>query len=230
MVGLALLEPTENLSDNAGTSVSPVITSVGDIIHVVWQDNEPGNYEILYRRSLDAGSSFLNAENLSDNSGNSEVPAIAAVGDNVHVVWQENSGIEDIFYRKSLDAGNSFFNTENLSNNPAPSSLPAIAVIGNNVHVAWMDSAGASDIFYTRLLDDGATFSSIENVSNNAGFSFSPAIAVLGNNVYLVWADDSTGSFNILYKRSSDNGTTFSNILTNLSLNMGGLGSCHNCL
>ena len=48
-----------------------------------------------------------------------EVPRnMLAVGDNVHVVWQENSGIEDIFYRRSLDAGNSFFNTENLSNNP----------------------------------------------------------------------------------------------------------------
>lgn len=108
-----------------------------------------------------------------------------------------------------------------MSNNPAPSSLPTIAAIGNNVHVAWMDSAGASDIFYTRSLDNGETFSSIENVSNNAGFSYYPAIAVLGNNVYLVWTDDTIGNFDILYKRSSDNGATFSDILTNLSLNIG---------
>ena len=84
-----------------------------------------------------------------------------------------------------------------------------------------MDSAGASDIFYTRSLDNGETFSSIENVSNNAGFSYYPAIAVLGNNVYLVWTDDTIGNFDILYKRSSDNGATFSDILTNLSLNIG---------
>ena len=103
-----------------------------------------------------------------------------------------------------------------MSNNPAPSSLPTIAAIGNNVHVAWMDSAGASDIFYTRSLDNGETFSSIENGSNNAGFSYYPAIAVLGNNVYLVWTDDTIGNFDILYKRG-----TFSDILTNLSLNIG---------
>src|SRR5229473_3153202 len=67
------------------------------------------------------------------------------------------------------------------------------------------------------------------NVSNNSDFSFPPQVAVdlSGNiysgNIYVVWEDD-TATANILFKRSTDGGATFSTP-TNLS---NGLGSSFN--
>ena len=63
---------------------------------------------------------------------------------------------------------------------------------------------------------------SIKNLSSNTGSSFLPTIALSSNNVYVVWADDTLGNPEILYRTSSDNGATFSSLLTNLSVNVGG--------
>jgi hypothetical protein len=58
------------------------------------------------------------------------------------------------------------------------------------------------------------------NLSNNTGFSFFPRIAVspLNNSLYVVWADNTTGNGDILFRKSSDGGTTFDKII-NLSNN-----------
>ena len=73
-------------------------------------------------------------KNLSSNTGNSFNSAIAASGNNVHVVWQDDtnpSGIGDIFYRRSTDSGAIFPNIiKNLSSNFSVSEAPAIAAFG----------------------------------------------------------------------------------------------------
>jgi hypothetical protein len=65
------------------------------------------------------------------------------------------------------------------------------------------------------------------NISNNTAISHSPELAVsLGKNLdsndslYVVWNDNSTGNGDIYFKRSADNGTTFSST-QNLSNNPG---------
>jgi hypothetical protein len=49
--GGANFEPTQNLSNNAGGSFGAAIAVSGNIVHVVWKDNTPGNFDVLYRRS-----------------------------------------------------------------------------------------------------------------------------------------------------------------------------------
>jgi hypothetical protein len=65
------------------------------------------------------------------------------------------------------------------------------------------------------------------NISNNTGNSYSPELAIsenknlVGNDsVHVVWTDNSTGNGDIYYKRSVDNGTSFSST-QNLSNNPG---------
>ncbi len=49
------------------------------------------------------------------------------------------------------------------------------------------------------------------NLSNTPGFSRDPDIARDRNgNIYLVWSDNSTGNWQVLFRRSTDNGTTWS--------------------
>jgi hypothetical protein len=222
--GASFTEPTKNLSNNAGFSLRPSIAVSGNNVHVVWDDDTSGTPDILYRRSLDNGSTFPNIiKNLSGNTGFSESPSIAVSGSNVHVVWEDDTGSEeeDILYRRSLDGGGSFPNIiKNLSDNAGSSRSPAIAASGANVHVVWDDDTVGTfqfEILYRRSLDGGATFPNIiKNISGNVvGGAANPDIAVSSNNVYVVW-DQQDG---VLYRTSADSGATFPNIMTDLSNN-----------
>ena len=47
--GGSFTEPLKNLSGNAGTSSRPAIAVSGNSVHVVWDDDTSGNFEMLYR-------------------------------------------------------------------------------------------------------------------------------------------------------------------------------------
>jgi hypothetical protein len=120
--------------------------------------------------------------------GISQNAAIAAVGNDVHIVWEDESS-RKILYRKSVDSGASFSPVINLSNfGLSDSGFPTIAVSGDSVHVAWQDMLGDdTDIRYRRSTDGGATFTEpMKNLCNNSEESTFPAIAVSGNNVHVV--------------------------------------------
>jgi len=65
--------------------------------------------------------------------GHSDLPAIAASGSNVYVVWFDNTpGNFEIFLRKSVNAGDIFGSTVNYSHSTGDSIAPTIAVSPNN--------------------------------------------------------------------------------------------------
>jgi hypothetical protein len=214
-----------NLSANTGTSGSPQIAVSGNNVHIVWHDSTPGDFDIIYRRSTDGGASFEPEKNLSSNSEQSAFPDIAISGSSVHVVWRDfTPGNPDILYRRSTDNGNSFPNIiKNISGNAGFSDLPSIASSGNNIHVVWFDNTGlsADDILYRRSLDNGSTFPNvIKNLSGTLGSSFNPSIVASDNIIHVVWSDNTLGSFDIKYRRSLDNGSTFPNVIKNISSNL----------
>ena len=216
--GNSFVEPTENLSNNDGSSELPAIAAIGNSVHVIWQDWIPQvtNLDIYHRRSVDGGVTFTSEVNLSDSTGGSRFASIALSGNTVHVAWDDDSFTTgtDIAYRRSVDGGVTFSNTENLSVTAFSESIrPRIAVSGQNIHIVWQEGV-PSDIFYVRSLNGGNTFSSPGiNLSTNSRNSEVHAIAVLDSNVYVVWAD----SGSIVYRPSTDNGETFDEIWSNIS-------------
>ena len=215
--GGAMFSSTVNLSNNLGNSVTPSIAASGNNVYVVWADSTPGNNEILYRRSTSSGAMFINTVNLSNNSGSSFRPSIAASGNNnVHVVWfDRTTGNYDILYRRSTSGGAMFINTVNLSNNSGSSFRPSIAASGNNVYVVWQDLTPANnEIFYRRSVNGGANFGGTTNLSSNAGNSINPYISASGNNVYITWTDSTPGNNEILYRRSLNVGVSFSSTIS----------------
>jgi len=121
------------LSNSAGFSEKPAIFVSGNDVYVVWDDDTSGNAEILYRKSTDGGASFGSTVNLSNDAGSSESPSIAISGNNVYVIWLDNTpGNFEILLRKSINAGATFGSTINVSQNAGSSGLPAIAVSPNN--------------------------------------------------------------------------------------------------
>ena len=199
------------MSNNTGGSSNPQIATSGNNVYVTWTDTTPGNFDIFFAVSNNNGTSFVYPINLSNNTGGSEIPQIAAVGNNVYVTWQDfTPGNFDIFFAVSNNNGTSFGTPINLSNNTGNSFRPQIATSGNNVYVTWEDSTpGNFDIFSAVSNNNGTSFSTPINLSNNTGGSFIPQIATSGNNVYVTWQDSTPGNFDIFFAASNNNGTSF---------------------
>ena len=210
-----------NLSGTPASSGNPAMAVSGSDVHVVWEDDTSGNGDIFYKRSTNGGATFSEAVNLSDNDGESNIPAIAVSGNNVYVVWQDSSpGSLDIYYRRSVDGGVTFTSEVNLSDSPGGSRFASIALSGDTVHMAWDDNSfgAGTDIYYRRSVDGGVTFTSEVNLSDSPGGSRFASIALSGDTVHMAWDDNSFGAgTDIYYRRSVDGGVTFSNI-ENLSL------------
>jgi hypothetical protein len=109
-----------------------------------------------------------------------------------------------------------------------------IAVSGGNVYVVWSETVNtinstanstskSFDIFFRRSTDGGHTFGDIVNVSNNNNNSRESNLAqisVSGDNVYVVWEAKMLQNNDIFFRRSTDGGHTFGDIV-NVSNNSG---------
>ena len=102
--------PQTCLIDNVlvATPVPPVAVSN---VCSVWQDNTPGNDEIFFSGSHDDGETFSTPLNISRNAENSQESQVKCDGNNVYVVWKDETTIfanNDIFFSFSHDGGQTF--------------------------------------------------------------------------------------------------------------------------
>ena len=206
------------------------------------------NSSILFRASTDDGNTFKKIESLS-NSAFKSYPKIAAFENSAYVVWNVgiigDSNSEDnnanninngIFFTKSFDSGNSFSDTIKLNSNRNSIGESQIAAYGNNVYVVWggnPDEKVVGDIFFVKSTDNGNRFAKAVSLGEKNSLNVE-IIAGGNNNVYIAWqallsADNVCPSCllkpedneEILFKMSSDNGATFTNINENISKNEG---------
>ena len=169
--------------------------------------------------------SFDSPENLSNNSGESDFPAIAIDSSgNFNVAWCDDTpGNYDIYFSRSTDDGASWSKSVNISNNSEDSYCPVVDVnSAGNINVVWCDNTpGNYDIYFSRSTDDGASWSQAENLSKNSGFSVYPDIAVDSTgNINVVWCDDTPGNSETYFIRSTDDGASWSQVI-NISKNPG---------
>ena len=230
----ATWKPEENISNNAGGSISPHVAASGSNVYVAWTDSTPGNTDIFFKRSTDDGATWKSLVNLSNNQGGSRNSQLTVSGSKVYVVWTQFSSNgecepSDIFFRGSTNSGATWGSKIKISSSGTnfgflcTGALPEVAASGSNVYISWTDD-GADDVFFRRSTDNGASWKSIVNLSNNAGTSGNPQVTVLGSNVYVVWSDNTPGNHDILLKRSTNGGSTFTAV-KNLSNNAGGSSS-----
>ena len=95
-----------------------------------------------------------------------------------------------------------------------PLFLAPIAASGDNVYVTWWDNkTGNWEVFFARSTDNGETFDNTINLSNAMGRSEDSNIAASGDNVYVTWWDNKTGTREVYFRASTDNGETFGNTI-----------------
>jgi hypothetical protein len=196
---------TKRLTWKPGWSERPVIVlDSNDNIHVAWYDYSPGNYEIFYKKSTDGGTSWT-TKSMTSSSSSSIFPEIAIDSkDHIDVIYRNDMpGNGEIFFKRSTDGG-SLWATSRLTWNSGASHGPTITIdSANNIHVAWFDwTPGNFEIYYKRSTNEGVTWGGPHRLTWNAGSSNFPRLASdSSNNIHMVWQDESSGNFEIYYRK-----------------------------
>jgi hypothetical protein len=194
---------TENLSNTNGSSTDPQITATGNNAYIVWSDTTTGNGDIYFKSSTDNGTSFSVPKNLSTNlDGPALFPQVEAIGNNVYVVWQDETPDKGrIRFRASNDNGNDFSITRVLSQeNEVNANSPQLSVSERAIYVVWDDNSRSGnnssknfDLLFRVGIDGGSTFTNTKILTKNPGDSFDPRTATSGENMYAVWEDNTAG-------------------------------------
>ena len=206
----ATFSPTLNLSHNAGNSFgSQIAVDLSGNVNVVWMDDTPGNFDILFTRSTDKGATFPSVVNVSNSPGDSGSPQVGVDGNgNIFVAWQDNVPPvikKDIYFAVSSN-GVTFSNPpQNLSNNSGNSINPSMTVDSTGaINVGWQDNTpGKANVFFARSVDGGSTFTSpAQNVSNDSGASSDVQVtADSKGNLNVVWSDNAVSVNQIFLSR-----------------------------
>ncbi len=118
-----------------------VLAANGDVVHLVYTDERGLEGEVYYQRSIDGGTTWQTAVQLTTNNGSfSGYPTIAVWNDEVHVAWTDRrNGHDDIYYRNSIDGGTTWFDETRITTDPADAGFPCLSVSGPVVHLVWTD-------------------------------------------------------------------------------------------
>jgi hypothetical protein len=190
----------------------PCIAVAGGDVHVVWEDYRDGNFEVYHKHSPDGGVTWEDDRRLTVNSAQSWYPSVAASGTNVCVVWEDGrSGYYNIYAKTSTDAGATWSPDTALSAGASMHESPSVAVVDSCIYAAWSGYfANASDIWFRRSTDAGATWEpGVRLVQTIDIASGQPCIAAAGSSVNLVWSDGTYANPEIIQKRSTDRGLSW---------------------
>jgi len=199
---------TRRISNNLGYSSRPSIAISGSNVYITWDDDTLGNTEIFIKSSKNGGATWSLQKNISNNSGESWASKIVASGAYLYIIWQDNTlGNSEVFFKRSKDGGLTWSNSKRIASMSGDSQWPSIVAKDKQVYIVWTDSTpGNYEIYFIMSNDAGTSWTPIKRLTNTAGDSWWPEIAIEGSNIYLVWQDDSSGHFQINFKRSINGG------------------------
>jgi hypothetical protein len=200
--------PDTRLTNDPANSVVASISVSGQVVHVVWDENRDGNYEIYYKRSTDEGLTWGPDTRLTNDPAGSGHNSIAVLDSIVQVVWHDDrDGNFEIYYKRSTDGGLTWGDDTRLTNASGDSKCPNIALSGSVVHIVWQDSRdGDLEIYYKRSEDEGLTWGGDLRLTNSLGDSEYPGVAVSGPVIHVVWFDLRDGNEEIYYKLNPTGG------------------------
>jgi hypothetical protein len=186
----------ERISHTPGHSTLPAIAidSTGNM-HIVWQDNTPGNWDIYYKSTL---SDTLNLSN--DSLASDMYPSISIFnGNEVHVIWERYEPISDspysIIHRYLKD---DIWSDKEFLAEPTyiPLHHPSLDFSHgeDSLSAAWEDSsAGKLDAYF---------YGGNGGNMPTSGNSRYPVVSTMGNIwSYIYWEDNSDG-YNDIFART----------------------------
>ncbi|MFD3457662.1 CehA/McbA family metallohydrolase [Streptomyces sp. NPDC058691] len=185
------------------------VAVAGDVTHVVAEVHEEQATRIVHVR-LDRKGRPGKARTLSGDSTTARFPRIAAHGDDVWVVWQDERGKEQphrpvILMATSGNGGSSFKSPQKVSKGKGRAINPALALIEDkHPLVVWSDNSGGAFDVYAQIVgvDKAAVNVSAAGKTTSPGTpadarsprypaSLFPAVTVVGGkHAVVTWQDD----------------------------------------
>ena len=174
----------------------------------------------LYGVRVGADGSLGEARMRVPGDGPARAPRLAALGQTVHLAWQERvNAVWQVRYARSTDGGRSFPAPIVLSDETADAWVPDVAVdpATNDVHVVFVDTReGAGRIYAARSADGGGSFAPAapveparEGAYDTRQNRWAPAVAARDGTVAIAWADFRSFAWEIWGAFSSDRGASF---------------------
>lgn len=205
----------QRITWNSGESRQPVVSiDTEDTLHLFWEDDTSGNYEIFYKQSMNGGLNWSAPQRLTWTSGDSVSPEVAIDLSNfIFLFWEENiSGNSEIFCKQSQDGGLTWSVPARLSWNSGVSIGPIAEVdIDGFIHLTWWDlTPGNPEIFYKKSTNQGKIWTSSRRMTWNNGSSLTPELDSDPNgNLHLVWSQFNSGQYDLFIDSSSSRGDTW---------------------
>lgn len=153
-----------------------------------------------------ASSNFvfkISRVNLSNDTGGSVEPYVAAGGSNVYVAWIDSTaGNYRLYFRASNNDGQSFnplyvvscpLGNQNCNTAVSKSGNIQILAEGNHVVLVWKEGGG---IYESASSNAGANWTKPVDVSASvSGSASSPVDAIAGSHVYIAWVQSPPTGF-----------------------------------
>jgi hypothetical protein len=179
-------------------------------IHVVFTSHIPNTTGIKYRRSIDNGNSWgpINS-NLTELGG---TDLNIAVNNNlIHIVYSYKVTAENVWriiYLKSFDNGDTWEKPRYLLEGKGTTNYlrPRLAVNNNFVYISYWGINSTIELIKSNNNGDTWEFKTL-NTGPDVGY---PKVASYENHVGVVWVDTSIPLEEIVFIKSDDYGTTWS--------------------
>lgn len=206
-------------------AIAPQMVADGGVLHLVWvefvqRSGQPTtmDWELRYMRSTDSGLSWSEPAHLTPEEYGAFFPALAASGEEVacfvtgmpkHPQWQFAMAPA---FTASIDAGLTWSQMKKTTG-PAVRRHPQIGGISfgsDAIHTIRSTFVELNwEIYYVRSTDGGATWVDEENLSQSPRESRLSDIAVDGTVVYAVWSEWMESLWQIVFRKSTDDGVTW---------------------
>lgn len=164
----------EGDAEGIADSVKPAVAATEAGVHVAWQDDRSGGYDIFHRFSTDGGVTWTTDDQRLDTDepgiAQSYDTTVIVDGDRVVVGWRdgrsdaEGAGVNDLFYNYSGDAGATWAEADIRINSTAPGLTYAtdlsMHLVDGNVYSVWADGRhDTTDIFFAnRKLGESSVY------------------------------------------------------------------------
>jgi hypothetical protein len=207
------------LTKNASSSLFPDVAARGNYVHVTYQDDWPGNNEIMYKRITNYGAGAVDqTRRLTFSSTSSRYPqiAVSSSGESVSIVYEDiYNFVRNIFYKHIYDSGAGSYETRQLTFGTEHNFHPDVATSGaadpQYVYIVYQANwPGNPEIMYKRLDNFGQlpfntytvrlSYSTVDSVAPAIDFDTS------NNNVHICYYDTWPGNPDVMYRRLGDFG------------------------
>ncbi|MEO0005321.1 MAG: S8 family serine peptidase [candidate division WOR-3 bacterium] len=197
--------------DTITTGVSgQAIAASNNRVFVAGHLSSAGSYQVVVRRYN--GTSWEPLRALDTNYTCFPNPDVAADGNNVYVVWDEerdSDGIsEEIALRKSTDGGANWGKHQHIANVGENYTYrnPRIAAGNNRVNLVWWgdrDKCWSCEVYYKRSTNAGLNWGNTYRLCYNGDNEMDemPAIGFFADTVHVVWDQVASGTKSVYYIR-----------------------------